>query len=245
VYLTLVQCYKSIIVGFGPDCFILHWHGSYIVWRLNLDRKVNWNGDKYINHSTGKWRRSAYNLTEDEVKFVIAATENNFQAAKYLGIRPETWKKYASKYVNPATGKTLYEQHIEDRRYINHFNKPSTSIYDIIEGKRHYFGKGKLQEMLIAEGLMVEQCAICGFNERRITDYKTPLLLMWKDGDVNNNSLENMELVCHNHAFLYYNKTAPNCSNINRFRENPTWIYCRADYVKEKRENDRLKDELK
>lgn len=204
-------------------------------------RKFDWNGDRYVDPRSGKWTRKAYNLTIEEVKHVIAATENNSQAAQYLGIRPETWKKYASRFVNPATGKTLYEHHLEDKKYKQHFNKPSTSIYDIIEGKRHYFSKGKLQDMLVAEGLIVEQCSICGFNERRITDYKTPLLLMFKDGDKNNNSLDNLEMVCHNHAFLYYNRTGPNMSNYNRFLDNPTWTYCRAEYVKEKRERDNAK----
>lgn len=210
--------------------------GSYIAGRLNLDRELNYNGDKYLDHSKGKWRRKAYHLTLEEVKYVVNATENNKQAAKLLGIRPETWKKYAKMYVDHVTGKTYYELHKNQEHYKSGLGigKSSISIQEVIEGKKHYYTKEKLQYMLIAEGYMEECCHICKFNERRLSDYKIPLMLMWKDGNKHNCKLENMELVCFNHAYLYYNKTAPNMSLQNRDRNIPTWHYLLKEYLDKK-----------
>lgn len=192
-----------------------------------------------MDHSRGVWKRKAYHLTLEEVKYVINATENNNQAAQMLGIRFETWRKYAKMYVDHVTGKTYYELH-KNKEHVKHLpgsSKQSISIYDIIDGKKHYFSKEKVQQMLIHEGLMEECCHICKFNERRLSDYKIPLMLMWKDGNKNNCKLENMELVCFNHAYLYYNRTAPNMSLQNRDRNIPTWHYLLKGYLN-KKEND-------
>ena len=43
---------------------------------------------------------------------------------------------------------------------------------------------------------------MCKFKERRVLDYKSPLLLHFKDNNSNNYSLDNIELLCYNHYFL-------------------------------------------
>ena len=43
---------------------------------------------------------------------------------------------------------------------------------------------------------------MCGFKERRVLDYKMPLLLHFKDGNKSNYLLDNIELLCYNHYFL-------------------------------------------
>ena len=49
---------------------------------------------------------------------------------------------------------------------------------------------------------MVEECTVCKFNERRVLDYRIPLLLHFKDKNSNNYSLDNVQLLCYNHYFL-------------------------------------------
>jgi hypothetical protein len=44
---------------------------------------------------------------------------------------------------------------------------------------------------------------MCGFSERRVTDYKVPLLMNFKDGSKCNYLLDNLELLCYNCYFLY------------------------------------------
>jgi hypothetical protein len=55
----------------------------------------------------------------------------------------------------------------------------------------------------IAEGYLKDECYMCGFNERRITDYKTPTLLHFKDNNKSNYLKDNLEVLCYNCYFLY------------------------------------------
>ena len=40
------------------------------------------------------------------------------------------------------------------------------------------------------------------FKERRVLDYKIPLLLHFKDKNTNNYNLDNVQLLCYNHYYL-------------------------------------------
>jgi len=55
---------------------------------------------------------------------------------------------------------------------------------------------------LIKYGLMIEKCAICGFDEQRITDYECPVLLDFLDGDKMNWKIDNLRVLCYNCYFL-------------------------------------------
>ena len=77
-------------------------------------------------------------------------------------------------------------------------------MIEIIEGRiaATSFDPNKLKYALIEQGHMVEECTICKFNERRVLDYRIPLLLHFKDKNSNNYSLDNVQLLCYNHYFL-------------------------------------------
>jgi hypothetical protein len=61
----------------------------------------------------------------------------------------------------------------------------------------------KIKSRGIAEGYLKDECYKCGCNERRITDYKTPTLLNFIDGNKINYLVENLEILCYNCYFLY------------------------------------------
>jgi hypothetical protein len=65
------------------------------------------------------------------------------------------------------------------------------------------FSPDKIRIRGIAEGYLKDECYTCGFNERRITDYKIPLLLNFKDGNKCNYLATNLEQLCYNCYFLY------------------------------------------
>ena len=54
---------------------------------------------------------------------------------------------------------------------------------------------------MIVEGYFVEKCNICGLDERRVIDYKVPLLLHFKDGIKKHYVHDNLELLCYNCYF--------------------------------------------
>jgi hypothetical protein len=65
---------------------------------------------------------------------------------------------------------------------------------------------------------MPEECACCGYAERRITDDTVPLLLDHMDGDETNHRIENLQMLCLN---CYYQQTG---APFNRDKEH-FWNY--------------------
>ncbi len=55
---------------------------------------------------------------------------------------------------------------------------------------------------MIAEGFLKEECVMCGYCERRVSDYKIPLILDFKDGNKNHYNLGNIRFLCYNCYFL-------------------------------------------
>ena len=134
-------------------------------------------------------------------------TKSNMSAARYLGCSYPHYKQYAKLYKNEE-GKTLFEAHLnrQGRGISKHLYKKKdlTPIMDILEGRvdiANYSPKD-IKERLIHESLIAEECNSCGFNERRVVDYKVPLILNFIDGNAKNWKLENLELLCYNCYFL-------------------------------------------
>jgi len=75
---------------------------------------------------------------------------------------------------------------------------------DVIEGRIDvsHFKPQKIKYRLIHEGLLKEECACCEFKERRVADYKIPLILHFKDKNKKNYKLDNIQLLCYNCYFL-------------------------------------------
>ena len=133
-------------------------------------------------------------------------------AARWLGVSYTTYKKYARLYglhddhLNPG-GKGIPKPHIRGKRY---------PLEDILDGKHPHYNPRKLKRRLINAGMIDEECALCGMKERRILDYKIPLMLVFKDGNKLNYGLENMYLLCFNCTFL----TVGELNNLHPYRVN-------------------------
>lgn len=156
-------------------------------------------------------KSTAYNLTETEIRYAMANSNSNAAASRFLGIHIDTYRRYAKMYIDSESGKTLWELHRNyggkgsskktlDREY----NFVKTDIFEILDGKHPKYDKKKLAKRLIEEVIFPEECAMCGFNERRITDFKVPLILIWKDGNNKNHKKDNLEFLCYNCYFLTY-----------------------------------------
>lgn len=145
-------------------------------------------------------------ITQSEIERAQRLTQSNLSAAKFLDLSFNTYKKYAKMYYNDK-GISLYDAHknqfsIGIKRVPSMKNKNWASLEDVLQNKYPGYQLQVLKLRLIKAGLIKEQCAVCGFEEKRLKDYKSPLLLSFKDGNNLNYSLDNLELLCYNHYFL-------------------------------------------
>ena len=140
-------------------------------------------------------------LTKEQIVAAQANTKSNMAAARHLHVSYQHYKRYAKLY-------GIFEQHKnQSGKGILKFLKGSgkePALLDIIEGRvsASHFTPAKIKYRLIEAGYLSEQCSMCGFKERRVLDYKMPLLLHFKDGNKSNYLKENIELLCYNHYFL-------------------------------------------
>ena len=148
-------------------------------------------------------------ITKEMCLAAMAKTKSNRSAARFLNISYEHWKKYAKMYTDQETGKSLFEKHKNQAgKGIPKFLKSKgkePALIDIIEGRidASNFTPEKIKYRLITEGHIDECCNKCGFNERRVLDYKIPLLLHFKDNNKKNYRKENIQLLCYNCYFLF------------------------------------------
>jgi len=153
--------------------------------------------------------RSAFDLPESDIRYAMANTKSNAEAARFLKISFTTYKKYAKMYVDRETQKTLYDLHTNQAgvgivKDVSRARSGKYSIDGILEGKYPNYPKWKLRNRLLALGIMQEECSSCGYCERRVTDDTVPLLLDHMDGDETNHCIENLQLLCLN---CYYQQT--------------------------------------
>jgi hypothetical protein len=140
-------------------------------------------------------------LSKEMIVAAQANTKSNFAAARYLHVSYQHYKRYAKMY-------GIFESHKNQAgKGIPKFLKgkgKEPALLDIIEGRisAAHFSPDKIKYRLIEEGYLLEECSMCGFKERRVLDYKMPLLLHFKDNNKSNYSRENIELLCYNHYFL-------------------------------------------
>lgn len=155
---------------------------------------------------------TAKNLTESQIRYAMLNSKSNREAARFLHVSFQTYRKYAKRYRDSETGLTLFEMHKNQAgKNISKSTVLQEGYYrlsDILEGKRPDYNRTKLKRRLIRNNILEEKCQRCGFEERRILDYAVPLLLDWIDGDTTNHRRENLQLLCYNCYFLTVNNVA-------------------------------------
>jgi len=123
-------------------------------------------------------------LLESEIRDIQRKARSAAEAAKLLGVSYNT---------NPhGIGIRKGSQSVHGYH----------SLDDIIAGKYPKYPVWKLKRRLLLSGYMEEKCCNCGFEERRITDHRVPLVLDFIDGDKKNHKYDNLRMLCFNCSFL-------------------------------------------
>jgi hypothetical protein len=134
-------------------------------------------------------------LLEFEIKGAQSISKTAKECARKLHVDYRTYKKYAKMYgifenVLNKSGKGTV-------KYFNP-NRGKCSIQSIIAGEHPNYPKRKLKDKLVKSGIKDDQCDICGYSEKRITDGMTPIWINFKDGNKKNHTIENIEFLCFN-----------------------------------------------
>jgi len=152
----------------------------------------------------------AIHLSKEQILAAMDKTKSVRAAARYLNISYQHLKKWMKVYKD-ENGVTLFEAHknqsgkgIPKFLSASHYNKKEPALLDILEGRVNpaHFNPQKIKYRMITEGYLKEECYNCGFHERRVSDYKTPLILHFKNGNKQHYSLNNMEMLCYNCYYL-------------------------------------------
>ena len=147
-------------------------------------------------------------LLKSDIERAMAMTKSNRAAARYLHCSYIHYKKWAKNFTDD-NGVILFDKHKNQSgkgisKFLSNKGK-EPALMDVIEGRVPIdsYTPEKLKNRLIQESYLEECCSKCQFSERRVVDYKVPLILNFKDGNKKNWSLDNLELLCYNHYFLY------------------------------------------
>ena len=148
-------------------------------------------------------------LSKEDILRAMKVTLSNKAAARYLHVSYIHYKRFAQNFTDEITGRTLFEMHKNQSgkgipKFITNRGK-EPALLDVIEGRVpiESYTPEKLKRRLLQEGYLYEYCNKCNFSERRVIDYKIPLLLNFKDGNKKNWNIDNVELLCYNCYFLY------------------------------------------
>lgn len=134
-------------------------------------------------------------LMESEIKAAQDESVSAAEAARKLNVSYNTYKKYAKLYGIMERCKCV------DATGMPKVHNPYKGKYpleELLMGMHPSYPPHKLRKKILGAKLKIEECDICGYSEKRITDNKVPLILAFKDGDRTNHILENLELVCYN-----------------------------------------------
>ena len=149
-------------------------------------------------------------LTKEEILAAMAKTKSVRSAARYLNCSYQHLKKWMKLY-DGDNGKSLFEEHKNQSgkgipKFLSHspFGKKEPAILDIINGvvDPSNFNPQKIKYRLIEGSYLKEEFYSCGFHERRVLDYKMPLILHFKNGNKQHYRLDNLEMLCYNCYYL-------------------------------------------
>jgi hypothetical protein len=151
-------------------------------------------------------------FTKSQIITAMRYTKSVRAAAKYLGCSYQHLKPFMKALRvddSDPNSPTLFDAHKNQSgsgipKFLPNRRKEPNVKRIFEEGTGwESFTPDKIRTRGIAEGYLRDECYRCGFNERRVTDYKIPLLLNFKDNNKCNYLIDNLESICYNCYYLY------------------------------------------
>lgn len=149
--------------------------------------------------------------SKEDLLRAMKVTKSVRAAARYLNCSYQHIKPYFKSYRvddNDPNSPTLFDTHKNQLgkgipKFLKHHGK-DPDLEKILKGELYTesFSIDKFKRRLIQEAILAEECSCCGFKEQRVSDYRVPLLLNFKDYNKRNWKRENLEFLCYNCYFL-------------------------------------------
>jgi hypothetical protein len=141
----------------------------------------------------------------------MKVTKSVRAAARYLNCSYQHIKPYFKSFRvddNDPNSPTLFDVHKNQvgkgiPKFLKHHGK-DPDLKKILNGELYTesFSIDKFKRRLIQEAILAEECSCCGFNEQRVSDYRVPLLINFKNGNKRDWKQENIEFLCYNCYYL-------------------------------------------
>tara|TARA_B100000519_G_scaffold44886_1_gene35760 strand:- start:63 stop:680 length:618 start_codon:yes stop_codon:yes gene_type:complete len=150
----------------------------------------------YNDSKGGRPPKSVTLMTPEKVKMAIKSTQSMGQAALYMGVSKNTFKKYAKQYGVWSPKKS--SKGIR-RSFTGNF---SHDLQKILEGKNpNPYREDTLLTKAIKDGYMKCQCSNCSADFSHMTT-QPPLILDFLDKDTNNTTIDNLRALCFNCIYV-------------------------------------------
>jgi hypothetical protein len=162
-------------------------------------------------------------ISEFEIISVQKIAKSKSECSRLLGVSICTYIKYARLYgldikFTKPDGTRKYTIKKGPR---NPF-KTRQPIDAILQNKYKGLNKNTVKNRLFSAGLKKEECELCKYSDKREIDGKSPLMLRQKDQNPDNYSFDNLEILCFNCFFTYYDgwyisgeKSLRKCKKVN------------------------------
>lgn len=128
-------------------------------------------------------------MTKEEIQSAISNSKSMAEASKLLNISFTNFKNYAVKY-------GLYQPN-QGGKGVHKQCRAMANLDDIFNNKIP-FNTRRLKFRLFKEGLKEDRCELCGWSGKFEGALYSTCELHHKDGNKNNNALNNLQILCPN-----------------------------------------------
>jgi hypothetical protein len=155
--------------------------------------------------------RAAKIFSKEDLLRAMKMTKSVRAAARYLNCSYQHIKPYFKSYRvddEDPNSPTLFEVHKNQQgngipKFLSMHGK-DPDLHKLLSGELYTesYSIDKFKRRLIAEAILAEECSCCGFKEQRVSDYRVPLLLNFKNYNKRDWTRDNLEFLCYNCYFL-------------------------------------------
>jgi hypothetical protein len=149
--------------------------------------------------------------SKEDLLRAMKVTKSIRSAARYLNCSYQHVKPYFKSFRvddNDPNSLTLFDVHKNQvgkgiPKFLKHHGK-DPDLQKILRGELYTesFSIDKFKRRLIQEAILAEECSCCEFKEQRVSDYRVPLLINFKNGNKRDWKRENLEFLCYNCYYL-------------------------------------------